>query len=269
MSSEKRGREQGKRRGVQNALRALSDTALVREMREADEPRRAAAWAEFFERFRPELEDYAARVGVPTHERSTCVDEVLGEEALRLSERSTVPPALIGYLHRAVRHRWLRMKRNEATRQRIYRQAALDMDGSEPVIVALCSSSALRVSQGRVTESSSRASNPAVAHWVSLIRLQLTEDELKLLQWAGDMIPRRSMAEWLGADYDTTKRRVTRLLHRARKLAHARVQELSREEQAEVRRLLRRAGALPMAAAASSHSTLGEQSKGEDDHDAS
>ena len=70
MSSEKRGREQGKRRGVQDALRALSDTALVREMREADEPSRAAAWAEFFERFRAELEDYAARVGVPTHDVS-------------------------------------------------------------------------------------------------------------------------------------------------------------------------------------------------------
>src|SRR5207237_4819848 len=104
-----------------SSVRALTDAALVDAMR-ASVPE---AWAEFDARFRPLLERYAARVGIPRWEWSACITEVLDDEALRLAERpGQLPQHLTAYLVRAVRNRFLQLKRAAIRRANRYAQAA-------------------------------------------------------------------------------------------------------------------------------------------------
>src|SRR5690242_13678888 len=101
-------------------MRSLTDTELLQSMREYQ----PAAWREFDARFRLVLEHYAERSRIPDTEWSVCIGEVLSEEAVRLTDRATTPEHLTGYLIRAVRHRWMRMRRDADARHRLYRYAA-------------------------------------------------------------------------------------------------------------------------------------------------
>src|SRR3954465_12177439 len=83
------------------------------------------AWTEFDARFRPLLERYASRVGIPRWEWSMCITEVLDDEALRLVECvREMPEHLSAYLVRAVHNRHLQLKRAAVRRHRRYESAA-------------------------------------------------------------------------------------------------------------------------------------------------
>jgi len=243
---------------VMSAMRSLTDTELVEAMRQYG----PAAWSEFHARFRPILEHYAERSGIPESEWSVCVGEVLGEEAVRLTTRTSTPPRLTGYLIRAVRHRWLRMRRESETRHRLYRYAANDLESQRPVVRTAVSEASRRAANDPSADHALSASaSSALRHWIALLRRELTDEETQLLLWASELVPRPLIAEWLGINYHAARKRVTRAMERARSLARACERELPQDERDEVRRLLRRAGALPDESAHEDPS--GRQSAGE------
>lgn len=224
---------------VRRAVRALDDAALLEAMR-AGEP---AAWAEFMSRFGPLLDGVARRVGVPEWEVAACVADVLDDEALRLTgARATTPANLGGYLARVLFHHWLKSKRGAARRARWHAEALrLVPDATtDGVVRALCSSHALRVSEGVVEDG---VATGALARLAALLTQDLAEDDLQLLAWSGEGVPRRQMAEWLGVGYEAARKRLLRLAHRLREVAAAREQELSPADRREIARVLRRAAA--------------------------
>ena len=227
-------------RSVVSAMRSLTDTELIRAMREYP----PAAWREFDARFRPILEHYAERSRIPEAEWSECIGSVLSEEAVRLIDRTTTPSRLTGYLIRAVRHRWMRMRREAENRHRLYRYAANDPESQRPVVRAAVSEATRQAANNPVKEQVSASASSALRHWMALVRDELTEEEAELLEWAGDLCPRPMMAEWLGMNYHALRKKVTRTIERARALARACEHELPPEERKEIRRLLRRAGVL-------------------------
>src|SRR3954466_9292897 len=112
------------------------------------------AWTEFDARFRPLLERYAARIGIPRWEWSCCITEVLDDEALRLIERSReMPQQLSAYLIRAVRNRHLALKRAAMRRDNRYAGAAAAEASPEGSLVPLVSEHTRRASEPpRVSE---------------------------------------------------------------------------------------------------------------------
>jgi hypothetical protein len=243
---------------IASAIRSLTDAELVEAMRQYQ----PVAWTEFHARFRPVLEHYAERSRIPETEWSVCIGEVLSEESVRLTARPTTPPRLTGYLIRAVRHRWLRMRRESDTRHRLYRYAANDPESQRPVVQTVVSEATRRAANDPTAVPLPTAGeSAALRHWIMLVRHELTQDEIQLLQWAAELVPRPVIAEWLGIGYHAARKRVTRAMERARALARACERHLPPEEREEVRRLLRRAGALPDDAALEEPS--GRQSAGE------
>jgi hypothetical protein len=206
---------------------------------------RPEAWREFQARFWPLLEHVADRCHIPESERDDCIDEVLNEEMVRLTDRKTVPTNLSGYLATALWHRWLKMRRAHDRRQRVYREAANTPGAKRPIVRALVSEATLRASADPSTDEGTRSVSPAIARWIRLLRAHLSTEEFELLQWAGDLTPRPLMAKWLGTSYDAARKRVARTIEHARALARVCEQQLSPEDQIHVRRILRRAGVLP------------------------
>ena len=218
--------------------RALTDTALVIAMR----ARHAAAWGEFLLRFGPLLEEYARRIGIPRDAWDVCVREVLEDEAVRLAARASAPPeSLAGYLVSAVRHRWLRAKRAATRRARWYDDAARDgSESAEAVVRVLCSAHARRVSEGPLaTESQESEAMLALAR---VVTRDLSDEDLLLLAWSAEGVPRREMAAWMGIGYEAARKRVLRLAHRLRDVAGERAHELTPVHRFELARILRRAG---------------------------
>lgn len=212
-------------------LRALSDAAVVNAMRAGEE----LAWGEFADRFRPLLEHFAQRTGIPRWEWSACVTEVLEDEALRLaSTQQLVLPASLGaYLVRAVRNRHLRLKRATARRDRHYASAS-DAGNS------LCSESTVRASEGLAGDET--AGSSALARLAATLGDELSEDELLLLTWRSTGVPHRQAAEWLGISYDAAAKRVSRLATRLRAIARLRAEHFPLEERPELERFFRRVG---------------------------
>jgi DNA-directed RNA polymerase specialized sigma24 family protein len=219
-------------------MAALSDVALIREMR----ARVPAAWAEFDARYRPLLEAYAERTGIPKWERAACISEVLDDVALYLADRAGDPPAnLEGYLVRAVRNRYLKIKRAAIRREQHYSEA-VGFDGdAEQVIRELCSEDALRASAGPGADAAAHSSH-ALRHLAGLLGAQLSADEMQMLGWVGAGVPRRQIAEWLGLGYDAARKRLYRLSRRLYALIPAALNRMSVAERAEAERFLRRIG---------------------------
>jgi DNA-directed RNA polymerase specialized sigma24 family protein len=218
-------------------LRALSDAALVEAMRGGDE----MAWGEFVDRFRPLLEHFASRIGIPEWEWNACVTEVLDDEALRLTAGTGALPASLGaYLVRAVRNRYLRVKR-AASRRRQHYASASDPHLAEPVILSLCSENALRSSAGPAGEIPAGTSG-ALARLAAILREELSEDDLLLLTWRGAGVPHRQIAAWLGITYEAVAKRTARLSQRLRALAQLRAESFPPEDQSEIARFFRRVG---------------------------
>jgi len=213
-------------------MRALTDAALVDAMR-ASIPE---AWAEFDARFRPLLERYAARVGIPRWEWSVCITEVLDDEALRLVERAgQLPQYLTAYLVRAVRNRFLELKRTSLRRARRYA-----VDGAAGAVM---SEHARRASDPQQI-AEERANNSPAIRLGRELGAHLTIDERQMLAWVAEGVPQRLIAEWLGITREAAKKRIARLCRRLRDSALAATVQLPREERQQIDRLLRRASAL-------------------------
>jgi len=215
-------------------MRALTDAALIDMMR-AGVPE---AWAEFDARFRPLLERYAVRVGIPRWDWSVCITEVLDDEALRLIERAgQVPLHLTAYLVRAVRNRFLELKRSTRRRERRYA-----VDGA---VGAVMSEHAHRVADpARVAEDARTASSPA-ARFAEALASHLSREEQQMLAWVAEGVPHRLIAEWLGITREAAKKRIARLCRRLRAAAGEATARLPVADRREIDRLLRRASVPP------------------------
>jgi DNA-binding CsgD family transcriptional regulator len=245
------------------AARALGDAALVAALAGGD----AAAWAEFDARFRPMLEAYARRVRVPPELWPQCVDEVLEDEAMRLAEGAPAPERVGPYLVRAAYHRLLRARRAAARRDRRYGAEAADgppADGAGARAVAsVCSAAALRASGGPRDDDGApgawepgagEASAPGaggaappaaeavLARAAAALAARLTDAERQLLVWVAEQVPRRQIAEWVGDNYEATRKRILRLTRRLAADALALAAEWPPAERHEFERFLRRAG---------------------------
>src|SRR5688572_28359024 len=214
-------------------LRALSDAALLDAMRGGDE----LALGEFVDRFRPLLEHFARRTGIPRWEWGTCITEVLDDVALKLATgRIKLPASLGGYLVRAVRYRHVELRRLAARRDRQYSSAS-DVDAAERVLVSLCSESTVRASEGPVR--SDAVGSAALARLATILRAELSEDEVLLLAWRSAGVPYRQVAAWLGITYAAAAKRIARLSQRLRGIAWLRAESFPSEERAEIARFFR------------------------------
>lgn len=211
-------------------MRALTDAALIDMMR-AGVPE---AWAEFDARFRPLLERYAARVGIPRWDWSMCITEVLDDEALRLIERTgQMPSHLTAYLVRAVRNRFLELKRSTRRRDRRYA-----VDG---VVGSVMSEHARRAADPtRIAEDARSLSTPAT-RFAEALGARLTEEEQQMLAWVAEGVPHRLVAEWLGITREAAKKRIARLCRRLRAAAGDATARLPLADRQEIDRLMRRA----------------------------
>lgn len=233
-------------------VRVLSDAALVDAMREGT----PEAWDEFDARFRPLLERYASRVGIPRWEWSTCITEVLDDEALRMVERvREMPQHLSAYLVRAVHNRHLALKRAALRRARRYAAAAEGLDEPERILRLLVSEHTRRACDPpRVAEETiSEAS--AIVRFAQLLSERLTENERQMLAWVAEGVPQRVVAEWLGINHEAAKKRIVRLCRRMRIAAAEMSGALPADVRREVDRLINRASA-------TSHSPAGESNDG-------
>jgi DNA-directed RNA polymerase specialized sigma24 family protein len=202
------------------------------------------AWVEFDARFRPLLERYALRVGIPRWEWSVCITEVLDDEALRLVERAShLPQHLTAYLVRAVRSRFLEQKRAAIRRDRRYASAASAESMPDGALGSIMSEHARRACDPpRVAEERVGASR-ALTQFARVLGAHLSKDEQQMLAWAAEGVPRRVIAEWLGINREAAKKRIARLCLRLRAVAAEVSKELTIEERREVDRLMRRASA--------------------------
>jgi hypothetical protein len=218
-------------------------------MRDGDE----LAWGEFDDRFRPLLESFARRTGVPRWEWDACITDVLDDEALKFAERTTLLPDNFGaYLVRAVHNRRLRLKRAAMVRERYHDAASNSSDASERVVVALCSENTMRVSAGPEMVAASVPVSSGLTRLARILQDELSRDELLLLTWRSAGVPLRQVASWLGISYDAAAKRTVRLCHRLRAVARLRVDSFPPEERREVDRFFRRVDALATTSSASS-----------------
>lgn len=222
-----------------NPARALSDAALVDAMR-ASVPE---AWTEFDARFRPLLERYAVRIGIPRWEWSSCITEVLDDEALRLIERSReVPQQMVAYLIRAVRNRHLALKRAAMRRDNRYAGAAAAETSPEGSIGPLVSEHTRRACEPPRVSEEQQPMQTGAMHLAGLLSARLSEEERQMLAWVAEGVPQRVIAEWLGINREAAKKRIARLCRRLRAAADALKVELPPDTRREVDRLLHRAG---------------------------
>lgn len=208
------------------AARALGDAALAAALATGDD----AVWGEFDARFRPLLEAYVRRIGVPSAWRTRCVDDVLADEAMRLSEGARPPERFGAYLVRAAYHAFLKCRREDARRLARHAAAADDTaeatDGPERDAVAAVAGDL----------------PPALAGLVRALTGRLTDAERQLLAWVGEQVPRRQIAAWLGDDYEATRKRIQRLARRLQGAGRQYAATRPPAERHELERFFRRAG---------------------------
>jgi hypothetical protein len=219
-------------------VRALGDRALIDAMRAGDD----WAFGEFLARFRPLLVDFA-QSRIPDLLIPECVDEVLEDEALKLSDvRSIVPTQMRAYLVGAVRKRHLAVRRGSARRQRWYEEAASSAlctsDGREPVVRSVCSESSVAASRG--PEAVEVAEPTAVEQLALAMSGELDADARRILVWLGRSVPHRQIAAWLNKSYDATTKQIWRLCRRLERAAPTYAATLPPATQRELERFFRR-----------------------------
>jgi DNA-directed RNA polymerase specialized sigma24 family protein len=219
-------------------MRALSDAAIIAAMRDGV----GAAWLEFDARFRPLLERYAARVGIPRWEWSACITDVLDDEALRLVERSREMPAhLSAYLVRAARNRHLALRRAAARRDHRYASAVGDAPQDDGAVLTLMSAHTRdSCAPPRVAEELQPLPTP-MARLAELLSAHVSIDDRQLLAWVAEGVPQRVIGEWLGISREAAKKRVARLCRKLRQTTLQLCAELPPEQRRAIEHVLRRA----------------------------
>jgi hypothetical protein len=215
-------------------VRALDDQALVGAMRAGDN----WAFGEYLARFRPILLFYAeGRIATELH--AECVDEVLEDEALRLTDpRAVVPSQMRAYLIGAVRKRHLAVKRSRARRRRHHEDAAYDAGDSLAVVRSVCAESTIAASRGTMFTDASHPS--PLEQLAAAMAAELDDDTIRLLTWIGRAVPHRTIADWLGKSYDATTKQIWRLCRRLERAAPHYAATLPTDVQRELERFFRR-----------------------------
>jgi len=221
-------------------MRALSDAAVIAAMRDGA----GEAWLEFDARFRPLLERYAVRVGIPRWEWNACITDVLDDEALRLVERSReLPQHLSAYLVRAVRNRHLTIKRAESRRDHRYASAASADVTAEGAVLSLMSQHSRQACHpARVAEEHSPAGT-SFSRLAELLAAHVSAEERQLLAWVAEGVPHRMIGEWLGISRDAAKKRIARLCRKLRQMAMVLSESLPAEDRRVIEHVMWRATA--------------------------
>ncbi|MGH7719457.1 MAG: RNA polymerase sigma factor [Gemmatimonadaceae bacterium] len=224
------------------AIRALSDHGLIEAMRAGD----ARAWAEFFVRFQPLLEEFARSQGIPAGDWNECIVEVLEDVALRLTAERAAPPAdCRSYLVKAVARKYAGLQRAAVRRAQRHERAARGYSNGAPdeelVVTTALSEDRLRASQGVERPSLGRPSN-ALAGLIEAVADTLTPEERQLLEWRVARIPARTIADWVGSTEAAVTKRLWRLSARLREAGYSYIRVAPDAQRRELQRLLRRAG---------------------------
>ena len=202
--------------GRRGSYEGASDLRLIEGMRAMD----SWAYHEFFERLTPLLLAHAQRCGVRREDRWMTVVELLDDLALRLTKlRQPVPRSLEAVAVVALRRRLISVRRNEARRHQLEGEHASLLPGGERVIASAASAASLDASDA----SGAPGPGHVTAHGVDAIaalgralRLELSEDDARLLEWVVERVPQREAAEWLGTSHGALRVRISRLKTRLR-----------------------------------------------------
>lgn len=212
-----------------------SDAALLAAMHRRD----PEAWTAFDVKFRPLLEAYARKANIPPWEWSVCITELLADEWLRLSRRPNEAPRQLGaYLVRAVRNKYLYIKRAAACRDRNHLAASEDWSG-EQILPSTCSEDARRASAG--PDAAFADTEGALRQFARDLSAGLTDEEHAMLTWVSEGVPRARIAEWLGLEREQCAKRIWRLCRRLQTTAAERSRAYVGRERRDIDRFLRRA----------------------------
>lgn len=217
------------------ASKPTSDAALLDAIHRCD----PAAWAAFDTRFRPVLEAYARSANIPRWEWSVCITELLADEWLRFSTRpDEIPRQLSAYLMRAVRNKYLYMKRASECRERNHLAASVDWSG-EQILPSTCSDDARRASAG--PDALSAESDGPLHRFAREVSAELNDEERAMLTWVSEGVPRAQIAEWLGLEREVCAKRIWRLCRRLRMSAAERSKAYVGSDRRDIDRFLSRA----------------------------
>src|SRR5213595_2176558 len=110
------------------------------------------------------------------------------------------------YLVRAVRNRFLQLKRAAIRRANRYARAAQSETGTDGALAAVMSEHARRACEpSRVAEEMVTVSS-AMSHFAQILGAQLSTEEHQMLAWVAEGVPRRVIAEWLGINREAAKK---------------------------------------------------------------
>jgi DNA-directed RNA polymerase specialized sigma24 family protein len=228
--------------------RDATDAAVIEAMRRDDR----WAWAEYFARFYPPLEEYARRARIPRAEWNSCIMDVLDDAALKFTSADIqLPRSLTHYLIVSVRHRYLNLLREEKSRLATYQEASHAGEAREESLVdSACSEDWLRA--GRSPDEEPDPLGRALCRLALVIAGGLIDSEWELVTCLGERIPIAQIAIWLGLSYEATRKRCARLRKRLQTTAQEHIPGFPPAEQEELRRFFarvrRRKAALPRGA---------------------
>jgi DNA-directed RNA polymerase specialized sigma24 family protein len=196
------------------------------------------AFNQFRHRFLGLLKAYAKRCRIPAWDADACIQDVLSDEFLRLSQADCVLPRnLEVYLIRVLRHRYLNTVRAAVCRDRYQSDAASEFTG-EWVVASLCSEYGIRSSRSP-DESSTHAAR-ALQLLASDLGESVTEEEQNVLTWLSQGVTHGEIAKWMGVKHDAMAKRIWRLCRRLRARAESFVTTCEPAERLELERFLRR-----------------------------
>lgn len=212
--------------------RSRTDRELIVAMRTGT----SAAFDEFIARYEPLLRSRTSRSSLPSWERDDCVADTLQSVILHLLRPDVRAPAtMAAYLTRALHNRLA-----DASRARCLRNAVEDSEADQvdPAMDHAAMSTMSRYSvEACAPADEARVSLPCgLEHLAAALVRPLTDEERLLISWEGNMIPHRTVAEWLGISRAAATKRIWRLRTRLREAAAAYARSLPPPEQVEVER---------------------------------
>lgn len=222
---------------ARRAVHALGDAALLDAMA-ADDP---WAWDEFVGRFRALCIAHGRPPGASRSEWSAAVDDVLADEAIRLTTAGAKRPRNLGtYLVRAAVNRFNMTRRTDALRERL-RESIVDGQAVEQIVRGVCSQYSLESSAGPRGDGESEPGgiddpDTALRKVARRIAGELTPEQRAHVEWLAREIPQRVIAEWLGIEYEAAAKRGTRLCAGLRRRALALIDSLPPEERRQIAR---------------------------------
>ncbi len=220
-------------------LLAISDEELVERISAND----ATAYHECMVRFGSLLHELAIRFGAAPDRAWETVTLVLDDVMDRThAHRYPQNRKLGAYLVTALRRRIFDERRDDGVRRRVERDSALETETPGQLVVrSLCSEHAWRAMRppGEGDENDRRTLPPAVQALHDALVALLDEDDRRVLDWRGDHVVQREMAEWLGEAHGTTRNRLSRVRGDMRRAARLYIASLADDcERAVIERFL-------------------------------